>query len=258
MNSFSCLGRSLLAFIVAALYGITGSAQGADYANVAGTEVDFYLDTAFFNASDATVTGNTLTLNFDPQRFTASVSGDQSDSNNVYTTSFSFPMSVYVVAHDGYLVNPAINTLSQTDYAMTGYGEFILAPIAEAFIGSRTGGVFSSGSDPVSYMQGGLLGDTGTANSGTAYGGTHFFIVDGSVRPIFALQFYMGVQLTEAGISTTSIALRQIQYQVQVEQIAAVPEPGRPLLLLAGLATLAGVARRRRGTQGLRRGWQGA
>lgn len=208
-----------------------GAAQAANYVTLSGADVDFFVDADYFDVSGATVSGNAISFAFAPPRYTLRVAGDQQGSSSEGTLFSDRSKMLYVVAHEGYGVVPLFQANAAALYDASAASGHASASInTYAFRSSYSNGAFSSSPDSngFQFLQ---LSKTGSASGEMVdFGGYG----NGYRVPVAALglDLNLSARVTQAGISSTALSIRQLGYSFTV---TAVPEPGAWLMLLAGL-----------------------
>jgi hypothetical protein len=231
-------------------------AQAASYVTLSGANVDFLIDTDYFDVSAAVVTGNAITFNFEPDRYVSSAAGVRPRDYVSDAHTSTGAKALLVVAHQGYDLGSSFTTSSNTQFvrslASGGTGSAFVG--ADAYIGNYAGGVFSGDStrDSTAYVY---------SNWYQYYDSISTQFAQTTVRTdALALDVLVNSSANASGPNSVTVTTYSVGYQfTAVADGAALPPPGTTLppvisvpepetyaMLLAGLA-LIGVARRRKG-----------
>jgi hypothetical protein len=229
MAVFGLAGRRRRKFVgasVLAAASLAGTAQAANYVQVAGQHLTFYYDADYWGIGAASVTGDRLVMAAGPY-VDRSATGYSPSEKNVSAYSDASAAAVIAVAHTGYALTGEIGYQAQIDYALAASGSKVDYSSEERV----RKGIFSNGGFGSDSYIGDLL--SSQSESSTGVGSL------GKIKPASQGGLF------DAPSRYSDMSSLSFSYDFAV---AAVPEPATYGMLLVGLGALALAARRKPGS----------
>lgn len=246
--------RLRLPLATALLAAACGSVSAVNYIQIDGAHATFFYDADIFTPDSVSVVGDSIKFSFAPDEVAASVKVAAATDVKTATTSFRTDSAVLAVAHSGYGLSGAVDAnitgkMKQTTGEVDGY----LGISGYVTSGTYAGGAFSKDALTGMYYSKGVYKDDWKVAGTKSYDESTSSCCRYDIYQ--ALNVSTGFYLTagQTGIGSATSYLTSLTYSFNAlpggtvidPPVPSVPEPGTYAMLLAGLAVMGVLARRR-------------